>query len=123
EEFFLRRVERQLGSSLAAWDETRCVAYAAWNGEVLERLFVAARARRLGIGQRLLRASEDAMNAAGTEEAALSCLVGNHDARRFYERHGWRCVGTRVLSGRWAHGTVDVPTWKLVKVLGDRRAR
>jgi len=63
------------------------------------------------------------MYAAGVRAASLNCLVGNHDARRFYERHGWRCVGTRILPGRWAHGTVDVAVWKLIKMLADRGTR
>lgn len=114
-DFFLRRAGREIGASLAAWDEGRCVGYAAWNGDVLERLFVASDARGLGIGRLLLAASEEAMSAAGIDEAMLNCLVGNDGARRFYERHGWKYAGTRVLPARWAHGTVDVQAWKLAK--------
>jgi GNAT superfamily N-acetyltransferase len=117
--FFLRRVERELGSSLAAWRKGCCIGYAAWNGGILERLFVAADERRLGIGKLLLHACEKAMSARGVREASLNCLVGNDGARRFYERHGWTCVGTRMLPARWARGTVEVSTWKLVKILGD----
>jgi len=117
ETFFLRRVEKEIGSSLAAWDDSRCVGYAAWRSDVLERLFIAADARRLGIGRELLRASEEAMKATGVREASLNCLVGNHDARRFYERRGWLYAETRTLQGRWAHGSVDVEVWKLIKML------
>ena len=47
------------------------------------------------VSSALLRAAEDALRAAGHEEAFLWTFEANGLARAFYERHGWELVGGR----------------------------
>jgi GNAT superfamily N-acetyltransferase len=47
-----------------------------------------------GVGALLLDASEAELAELGYRHALLWCYDFNAGARRFYERHGWRCEGT-----------------------------
>lgn len=56
-----------------------------------------------GIGRDLLSHAERDLSTAGYDEAILWCLIGNQQARRFYEAAGWRTDGgtqTITLGGR-----------------------
>ncbi|QZY01103.1 GNAT family N-acetyltransferase [Halobaculum rubrum] len=57
---------------------------------VVYNLFVRERHRGAGVGSRLLAAAESALADAGVDVIALEAMAGNEDARRFYERHGYR---------------------------------
>ncbi|HEX3905045.1 MAG TPA: GNAT family N-acetyltransferase [Polyangia bacterium] len=62
----------------------------------LETLVVARRARRRGIGRRLVAAAADWARAQGAVEIVLTAWTGNADADAFYERLGYRVL-SRVL--------------------------
>lgn len=62
----------------------------------LETLVVARRARRRGIGRRLVAAAGDWARAQGAVEMVLTTWTGNAEADAFYER-----LGYRVLSRAW----------------------
>jgi ribosomal protein S18 acetylase RimI-like enzyme len=62
----------------------------------LETLVVARRARRRGIGRRLVAAAADWARGQGAVEMVLTTWTGNADADAFYER-----LGYRVLSRVW----------------------
>lgn len=47
-----------------------------------------------GAASRLLEAAQEALSADGYRQAVLWVVAGNNRARRFYERHGWRCDGS-----------------------------
>jgi ribosomal-protein-alanine N-acetyltransferase len=51
--------------------------------------------RRQGVGARLLLALLDLGNELGATVATLEVRLSNHDARRLYERFGFRPVGVR----------------------------
>jgi RimJ/RimL family protein N-acetyltransferase len=53
----------------------------------------------------------------GTSEAELRCAVGNERARRFYERMGWLHSGKIMEHVAGDDGQVDVPFWRMTKVL------
>jgi GNAT superfamily N-acetyltransferase len=57
----------------------------------LAKMLVHRRARRLGVGQALLRAAEDAARAAGKTLLVLD--TASADAERLYARGGWTRVG------------------------------
>lgn len=58
----------------------------------LAKMLVASRARRQGIGERLMRAAEDAGRAAGKTLLVLDTVTGSA-AERLYRRLGWQEVG------------------------------
>jgi ribosomal protein S18 acetylase RimI-like enzyme len=62
----------------------------------LETLVVATRARRRGIGRRLVVAAADWARAQGAVEMVLTTWAGNAAADAFYERLGYRVL-SRVL--------------------------
>jgi len=53
----------------------------------------------------------------GTAEAELHCVVGNERARRFYVRMGWVHRGKIMEQVAGEHEQVDVPFWRMTKVL------
>lgn len=57
---------------------------------VVHNLYVVPRARGRGIGSALLAEAEDALARSGVDVVALETMADNEDARRFYERHGYR---------------------------------
>ncbi|WP_435194052.1 GNAT family N-acetyltransferase [Natronomonas sp. EA1] len=57
---------------------------------IIENLYVVPEARGEGVGSALLAAGEDAVSAAGADVIALDVMAENEDARRFYDRHGYR---------------------------------
>ncbi|MBF9073863.1 GNAT family N-acetyltransferase [Streptacidiphilus fuscans] len=64
-------------------------------GEVYA-LYVHPDAWFTGAGAGLLAAATEALAADGYAELTLWVLEENHQARRFYERHGWRPDGGRT---------------------------
>jgi GNAT superfamily N-acetyltransferase len=56
------------------------------------KMLVHGRARRRGIGERLMRAAEDAARDAGKTLLVLDAVTGG-DAERLYARIGWTKVG------------------------------
>lgn len=58
----------------------------------LAKMLVHRRARRQGLGERLIRAAEDAARTAGKTLLVLDAVTGG-DAARLYERLGWVRVG------------------------------
>jgi len=57
---------------------------------ILNDLFVVEKARRRGIGARLLMASRDHATQTGAARLVLSTAVENVTAQALYETHGWQ---------------------------------
>ena len=57
---------------------------------VIVNLYVRPAARDEGVGSELLAAAETALAEAGVETVTLEVLAANDDARRFYQRAGYR---------------------------------
>lgn len=74
---------------------------------VVSRRFVSPRARGQGIGDTLLRRAE-AHAEDGELGLVLDVAAHNEDAIAFYERRGWRRVGTAELALSAEPRTLDV---------------
>jgi ribosomal protein S18 acetylase RimI-like enzyme len=68
--------------------ERRLYAVSTTRG-IVRNLHVLPEHRGEGIGSALLAAAEADLAAAGAERVGLEALVGNADARRFYEANGY----------------------------------
>lgn len=82
-------------ADLVAADEAGVFAFAAWDdatGEIL-RLYTHPRGAERGAGAELLARALAALREAGRSQAWLNTEERNVDARRFYERNGWREEG------------------------------
>lgn len=78
--------------------------------------------RGVGVGSRLLEVAEQDLIRRGIRKVTLNVARDNRDARRFYERHGYRVVAPEP--GRWQYlddrgrlRTVHEPSWRMGKKL------
>ncbi|MFC7007667.1 GNAT family N-acetyltransferase [Halalkalicoccus salilacus] len=68
--------------------ERRLYVVSATRGTV-HNLYVVPERRGEGIGSALLEAAETELAADGADRICLEALVGNEEARRFYENNGY----------------------------------
>lgn len=85
----------------------------------LYQLFVAAPARGTGVAAALLADGEALLAARRVHTVWLACAIGNDRAARFYEKHGWRRVGTMVNYAETSNGAFPLEVWRYEKVLID----
>src|SRR5215218_1145763 len=88
ENFVERSTHIQPHTTLAVIDGT-VVGFVAIAVDEIDQLFVDAAARGQGVADVLLKAGEDAIAAAGHDEAWLAVVATNARARRFCVRNGW----------------------------------
>lgn len=86
-------------------------------GDELYQLFVAASARGTGAAVLLVVDAEKRLAEQGVEAAWLTCAIGNERAARFYEKLGWRRVGTMVADLETTEGPFRLESWKYEKRL------
>src|SRR5688500_16803663 len=100
--WFNRELPRREALILVALEGGVVVGYAYgtleernWNllldehGEIHD-IYVIERARRLGVGKRLLDTIIAELDALGAPRIVLSTMVGNHPAQRLFESRGFR---------------------------------
>jgi ribosomal protein S18 acetylase RimI-like enzyme len=83
----------------------------------LYQLFVAREARGSGIAAALMVDAEERLAAGGVRTAWLACAIGNDRAARFYEKRGWRRVGTMINHAETQEGPFLLETWRYEKSL------
>ena len=76
-------------------------------------------ARGTGAAAALMADAEGRLAASGVTTAWLACAIGNDRAARFYEKHGWRRVGTMVNYAETSNGAFPLEVWRYEKVLSD----
>jgi GNAT superfamily N-acetyltransferase len=81
-------------------------------GDELHQFYVAAHARGTGVAQVLLADALARLRAEGIETAWLACAIGNNRAARFYEKSGWRRVGTVTSHLPTGSGTFPLDVWR-----------
>ena len=86
-------------------------------GDELYQLFVAAQARGTGVAAALIDDAETRLAANGIRTAWLACAIGNDRAARFYEKCGWRRVGTMVNEAETSEGIFRLDVWRYEKTL------
>jgi GNAT superfamily N-acetyltransferase len=86
-------------------------------GDELYQLFVAAEARGSGVAAALIADAERSLAAARVEIAWLACAIGNDRAARFYEKCGWRRIGTMINPLDSPDGVLPLEVWRYEKRL------
>jgi GNAT superfamily N-acetyltransferase len=102
---------RVVGPSLAP------LGFTILKGDELYQLFVAAQARGTGVAATLIADAEARLAANGVETAWLACAIGNDRAARFYEKCGWRRVGTMMNQAETLAGNFPLEVWRYEKPL------
>ena len=64
----------------------------------LKRIYALSRFHGHGVGQRLMTTALDEAAARGADRVTLGVHAGNARALRFYERNGFRQIGTRQFT-------------------------
>ena len=54
---------------------------------------------------------------SGVETAWLACAIGNERAARFYEKCGWRRIGTMTNEAETSERTFLLEAWRYEKTL------
>lgn len=93
------------------------VGFAIVKADELYQLFVAAEARGSGAAVALIEDAEARLAARGVERAWLACAIGNDRAARFYEKRGWRRLGTCAYTVETTAGTFELEVWRYEKDL------
>lgn len=103
---------RRHPADLVAADAEGVFAFVAWDSETGEitRLYTHPRGARRGAATALLECALAALRAAGRERAWLNTEERNAEARRFYERRGWRQEGP-PRAREWHGATLREPRY------------
>ena len=116
---FRDRLRAALGDVRVAGPPGEPAGFCFLHGDELYQLFVAAEARGSGIAAALIADAERRLAAYGVEVAWLACAIGNERAARFYEKCGWRRVGTTINPLDTPDGVLPLEVWRYEKRLGD----
>lgn len=111
------RLVPMLERTTVAGPEGAPVGFCTIHGDELNQLYVDPAAQGAGVAARLIADAERRLAAAGHAVAWLACAVGNDRAVRFYEKCGWRRVGTMVYEAETSRGAFPLETWRIEKRL------
>jgi ribosomal protein S18 acetylase RimI-like enzyme len=116
-ESFRERLEEGLADVRVAGVSGAPVGFCMVKADELYQLFLARDARGSGIAAALLADGEARLAARGVATAWLDCAIGNERAARFYEKNGWRRVGTVTSRLETLAGEFVIDVWRYEKTL------
>jgi ribosomal protein S18 acetylase RimI-like enzyme len=116
-ESFRHRIREGLSNFRVVGPPGDPVGLCVVRADELYQLFVSASSRGSGVAAALLADGETRLAAQGVETAWLACAIGNDRAARFYEKHGWRRVGTMRNRLDGVSGEQYLETWRYEKPL------
>ena len=116
-DFFRSRVAIFAEPPLVVERDGQLIGFSGWDNGYIGQLFLLPAARGKGIGRELLARTEALIAKSGATEARVVVISGNHEARGFYERSGWKVVSERPLQVDTASGPVEVAAWQMAKAL------
>jgi GNAT superfamily N-acetyltransferase len=111
------RLEQMLSRVRVVGERGTPLGFHVVDGDELNKFYVAAEARGRGIAAALIADAEARMAGAGVVVGWLACAIGNDRAARFYEKCGWRRLGTMMSHVTTAAGRVPLEVWRYEKPL------
>jgi ribosomal protein S18 acetylase RimI-like enzyme len=93
------------------------VGFTMLKGDELYQVYVSKAARGTGVAATLVADAERRLAARGVATAWLACAIGNERAARFYEKQGWRRIGTVVNVAETSQGGFSLDVWRYEKAL------
>lgn len=116
-ESFRQRLQAALPELRVAGPSGRPYGLCIVQGDELYQLYVSAEARGAGVAAALLADAETRLRERGTATAWLACAIGNARAARFYEKQGWRRIGTMTSQLPTPDGLFPLEVWRYEKEL------
>jgi ribosomal protein S18 acetylase RimI-like enzyme len=120
-ESFKKRLEALVSDIRVVGSPGAPVGFSIVKGDELYQLFVSAQARGSGVAAALVADAESQFARSGVRTAWLACAIGNDRAARFYEKCGWRRVGTIVSELETEEGRLALEVWRYEKRVSDGR--
>jgi ribosomal protein S18 acetylase RimI-like enzyme len=114
---FRERLQAALPNVRVAGPSGEPVGFCIVRGDELYQLFVSSQARGSGVAAELVADAEAQLSENGAETAWLACAIGNDRAARFYEKCGWRRVGTMINLAETSQGEFLLESWRYEKSL------
>ena len=114
---FRRRLQDALPDVRVVGPPGAPVGFTIIKGDELYQLYVSAPSRGSGVAAALVADAEARLAARGVKTAWLACAIGNHRAARFYEKQGWRRVGTMINELDASAGHLSLEVWRYEKLL------
>ena len=96
------------------------VGFSIVKDDELYQLYVSSEARGSGVAAALIADAEARLRDAGFDTIWLACAIGNDRAARFYEKSGWRRVGTMINHLETSDGNFDLEVWRYEKSLSPK---
>jgi ribosomal protein S18 acetylase RimI-like enzyme len=116
-ENFRRRLEEALPQIRVVGAPGDPVGFTIVKDDELYQLYVSAHTRGSGAATALIADAEARLAERHVETAWLACAIGNDRAARFYEKSGWRRVGTMVNQLDESAGGYLLEVWRYEKPL------
>lgn len=118
---FRERLGKLLPNVRVAGPPGAPVGFCITKGDELYQLFVSREVRGTGIAAALVSDAEAQIAATGARAGWLSCAIGNDRAARFYEKCGWRRVGSMVSRLEISTGEFPLESWRFEKTLTPKK--
>jgi GNAT superfamily N-acetyltransferase len=116
-ESFRERLQAALPNFHVAGPLGAPIGFYALKGDELSQLYVSPEAHGSGVAAALIADAEARLAEHGVETAWLACAIGNDRAARFYEKSGWRLVGTVGNLAETSSDPFLVEVWRYEKRL------
>ena len=116
-ESFRARLHAALLSVRVVGERGSPIGFCMTNGDELYQLFVSPAGRGTGVAALLETDASEVIASRGIDVAWLACAIGNDRAARFYEKRGWRRVGTVVSQLDTRDGIFPLEVWRYEKNL------
>jgi ribosomal protein S18 acetylase RimI-like enzyme len=116
-ESFRKRLEAALEQVRVVGARSAPLGFCMLKDDELYQLYVSRSSRGTGVAAALVDDAEKRLAKSDVKTAWLACAIGNQRAARFYEKCGWRFVGTMIDQLDTSNGPYALEVWRYEKEL------
>jgi ribosomal protein S18 acetylase RimI-like enzyme len=118
-ESFARRLQALLDHTRVTGPRNAPIGFCITQDDELYQLYVSTHSRGSGVAAALISDAEASLAQRGVHTAWLACAIGNMRAAKFYQKCGWRRVGTMVNQLETPDGMFPLNVWRYEKRLRE----